>query len=124
MQDVRELRRAIADDIAAGRRTLTLTDAIAWIDAGRQDVPTDRYASAIELFFARRPESEELFRHIAEGRYDTILVGGPQLRTETPLTRDFNSRLAGLLDADYERVYPAGQSPPDGAVIFRRRPSR
>ena len=124
-EDSGQLRRAIADDTAAGRRTLALMHSIPWIDAGRQDVPVDRYASAIELFFAKRPESEELFRHIADGRYDTILVSGSLLRTETPLSRDFNSRLAGLLAKYYERTYPVADAPLVGAAISDggRRPS-
>ena len=109
---------------AAGRRALLLLGTIAWIEAGRSDVPRDQLTSASELFLGRRPELAAWRRRLTDGTYDGIFAPASALFSN-PLLRE----LRPALSERYSIVEPAGGNWPasnDGYVIFERRngPSR
>jgi hypothetical protein len=110
----------LTSDRAAGRTTLLLVHAEAWIDAGHRDVPHDRAHSAIELFYGGHPEADLLFQRIAGGRYDTVVATTTELAPQPgPLGR-FDDRLRESLH-DYAIVWPdRGSLDTEGVVILRR----
>jgi hypothetical protein len=115
---------AVRDADAHDERALLLVHSTAWIAAGHRDVPRDRFHSAVELFYAHRPEAELLFAHVEDGRYATIVVTTAQLRPGDDLLGRMNARLRAAIESRYDRVFPADAQTLDaieGVVIFRKR---
>jgi hypothetical protein len=124
LDDAAVVRRVVLDDTAAGRRPLLLLSVAAWVDAGRRDVPPDRFHSAIELYFGGFPEANLLPAHIADGRYDTVVVTGRQFRVEASLLGEFDEEIRAAIESHYALAGPPGARSIDeypGALIFRRR---
>jgi hypothetical protein len=110
-------------DMVDGRRSLVLLSVAAWIEAGRRDVPPDRFQSAVELYFGGFPDALLLFAHIEDGRYDTIVVNGVELRAESTLVGAFRSQLRAAIESRYYLAGPLGVTAIDshpGALVFRR----
>jgi hypothetical protein len=121
--DFDAMTAAVREDARDGRRTLLLLNTVPWIAAGHRDVPGDRYASAVELFFARLPEGQLLASRIAAGTYDTILAGGSPLAPRPGLLGEFNRGLVDAMHGRYVVEYPTGATDltrVEGAVILRR----
>ncbi len=117
---------AVSDADARGEHALVLVQTTPWIAAGHRDVPRDRFHSAVELFYGRRPEADLLFLHIADGRYATIVVGAQQLRGGADPLGEMSARLRASIEATYDRVHPAPDvaiDAFDGVVVFRKRPT-
>ena len=101
-----------------------LLNTVPWIAAGHRDVPGDRYASAVELFFARLPEGQLLASRTAQGRtYDTIPAGGLSWLRVRTLLGEFNRGLVDAMRGQYVVEFPVGatdRTRVEGAVILRR----
>ena len=122
VRDSAVVTTAIRDATAAHHRVLPIFHTHAWIAAGRRDVLFDRYASALELLLAHRPEAYALAAHLEDGRYDTVIVAGRQLSPYPDARGDLNGRILAALASRYEVVYPAGVrdvTAVEGPVIYR-----
>ena len=93
------------------------------LDRGQwRNILVDRYASALKLFLAHRPEAYALAAHLEEGRYDTVIVAGRQLSPYPDARGNLNGRILAALAARYAVVYPAGVRnvmAVEGPVIYR-----
>lgn len=121
--------RALHDAFSAGLRPLLYTSTLAWIEAGRRDVPQDRAQAACELYVGGRPEIARHFERLERGDYDVIVMTTAAFSADGSVAGRFGQKLRDTILPHYELVEPrdaAGRpSWPqgnEGVVVLRRRP--
>ncbi len=97
----------------SGPKTLFLQSTSATLSAQDTSVPVDRGQSAVELYFARNEAACTLFRHLEDGRYESVVVGFDFLAPRDDLLGRFNARLAESLSLFQTR------EPHESYVLFR-----
>ncbi len=117
------LEAQVRGETRAGRHTLLYASTLAWIRAGRRDIPLDRVQSAIELYAAGRPELAAGFERF-DRVYDSVISVGAVFEHGARWDARFVDRVRRHLDAHYELVRPPGDTAPPGeptsVLLFRR----
>lgn len=117
-----ELEALVRSETAAGHRTLLYTSTLAWIRAGRRDVPLDRAQSAIEMYTAGRPELSAHFKRL-DRYYDSVIAIGAAFAHGARWGSGFSTSLRRHLSAHYSIVLPPGGAMPGApstVFLFRR----
>jgi len=119
----RELEARVRGETRAGRHTLLYASTLAWIRAGRRDVPLDRVQSGIELYAAGRPELAAGFARF-DRVYDSVVSVGAVFEHGDRWDARFVALVEKHLHAHYELVRPPGDTAPSGeptsVLLFRR----
>jgi hypothetical protein len=107
----------IARETHAGRRTLFAEGTAAWIEAGRRDIPLDRWQTVSELVMGQHTAAEAFFARLEDGTYATVITSA---RALDPGASVIGLRLSAILARAY-RVEPAGaEEGPDHYRVYRR----
>ncbi len=117
------LEALVRSETRAGRRTLLYSSTLAWIRAGRRDVPRDRLQTALELFAAGRLDRSGYLAHL-DRDYDSVIAVGAAFQHGDRWDARFVANVTRHLLSHYALVLPHGASalPEDAtAVILLRR---